>query len=210
MFFRNCFNHPTVMIRKSALLNSGINYGVIPEGTEIFLPEELSGVGDEDYLLFGLISLFGKVGNLNEVLLDYRVHRNSLTALFTKKQSEQTKRISDALQTICIQSDAKLNPSKDLISISKNETNKISAVERIILNDYSEPNIRNRINMMSQMQSVILFQSSHSIFRRLLIALSFFYKFNSFRRADINLLLRYIAGPGCTNHCKHLFGSFSR
>ena len=41
MFFRNCFNHPTVMIRKSALLNNGLNYGAIPEGAEIFLPEKL-------------------------------------------------------------------------------------------------------------------------------------------------------------------------
>ena len=90
MFFRNCFNHPSVMIRRAALTTARLNYGVLPEVASRGNLIELLGVGDEDYMLFGLLSLYGEVENINERLLDYRVHNKSLTAVFREQQGLQT------------------------------------------------------------------------------------------------------------------------
>jgi glycosyltransferase involved in cell wall biosynthesis len=62
--FQNAFCHPTVMIRKTALLVNKYDKNFEPA---------------EDYELWIRLSQIGKLANLNEVLLRYRVHENQIS-----------------------------------------------------------------------------------------------------------------------------------
>lgn len=59
------FSHPAIMFRKSVL-----------EQTDLYDPKCLHG---EDYDLYFRIGRIAKFGNLQEIILKYRVHKNSLT-----------------------------------------------------------------------------------------------------------------------------------
>jgi glycosyltransferase involved in cell wall biosynthesis len=200
IFFRNCFNHPTVMIRKSALERHGLNYGVIPDPIAGYLPEQLGGIGDEDYLLFGLICNYGKAGNLDEVLLDYRIHGNSLTALFSEKQSEQTKRISSALQAIYSQhskdmrtkSDAAepVNPRMALMATCQ----EINSLARKMQADYVDPVAQRRIETQRRLWCAIAVQGQQSLWRRILIGMGLMFNRMPLQAADFPILLKYIFG----------------
>jgi glycosyltransferase involved in cell wall biosynthesis len=204
IFFRNCFNHPTVMIRKSSLKRNQLNYGVIPEAIANYFPEQISGIGDEDYLLFGLLSLNGKVGNLDEVLLDYRIHGKSLTASFSEEQNEQTQRIASALRTIytlhsydqgAATNDLKsLNPGLD----SSFGQQQIEAIMKNMLRDFKNPVDRRRIKIQYLLQRAILAQNKQSFLWRTFVGLGIIFKFAALRWSDLPILLRYIFGPKST------------
>jgi glycosyltransferase involved in cell wall biosynthesis len=165
ILFRNCFNHPTVMIRKSALDRTGLNYGIIPEIMKRYLHKKLIGVGDEDYLLFGLLSIYGKAANLNEVLLNYRIHEKSLTALFKEQQSKQSLRIARGLQSVYIQ-EAQLNCNAknflDYINIKKLNSidlQQIGLIAEKLCAEFENPLEKSRINALFQLQYLISEQS---------------------------------------------------
>jgi len=200
MFFRNCFNHPTVMIRKSALERNGLNYGTIPEAIAAFLPKELKGIGDEDYLLFGLISLHGKVGNLNETLLDYRIHEKSLTASFREKQNQQTKCIASALRMIYIQhSDnrAPVSNARELLIVEERlpaGLRQIKAISKKMLREFPYPAAQRRIKALCRLQYAILAQSQQNFLKRALVGLSFVLSLRTLRKTDFPTLLKYVFG----------------
>lgn len=213
IFFRNCFNHPTVMIRKSALNRTGLNYGVIPEKIATHLPEKLIGVGDEDYLLFGLLSIYGKVGNLNEVLLDYRIHEKSLTALYAKKQGEQSKRIASALRSIYIQ-DNITNKDIGCLSNSKNIKNQITInlqeinmLAEILSGKFMASYEKLRIKALCELQCVISEQYEHGFFRRLFVGFSTIKNIRSnLKRSDISAVCKYIFGA----RLAHIYNRYMR
>jgi Glycosyl transferase family 2 len=200
MFFRNCFNHPTVMIRKSALERSGLNYGVIPDAIAAYLPERLGGIGDEDYLLFGLLCLHGKVGNLDEVLLDYRIHGESLTALFPEKQNEQTERIASALRAIytqhCDNRGSISNGSRvPIIDVGlPTESRQINAIAQKMLHEFPYPAAQRRIETQCRLQCALSVQGQQNLLRRVLVGLSFFLSLAPLRKTDFPLLLKYVFG----------------
>ena len=70
----NCMAHPSVMMRKQALEMFSVVYDTTKEPAE-------------DYDLWVRLALKGKLHNLQEVLLDYRIHSNQVS----KKQSDKQK-----------------------------------------------------------------------------------------------------------------------
>lgn len=96
IIFLNCFIHSSVMFRKQALEKRRLSYGVVPDCLN--MPGfQTWGIGDEDYLLFGALSLLEAADNLPEALLLYRIQSQSLTRKFGPKQREQENRIQVAL-----------------------------------------------------------------------------------------------------------------
>ncbi|MBX9888400.1 MAG: glycosyltransferase [Flavobacteriaceae bacterium] len=69
----NCIVHPSVMFRKDVLLVNNLMYDVLMEPAE-------------DYDLWVRLSSMGKLHNLQECLLHYRVHDGQVSAIRNKKQ----------------------------------------------------------------------------------------------------------------------------
>lgn len=67
LFFTNAFAHPSVMLRKSIIDRYQIQYDKTYEPTE-------------DYELWSRLAQLGTLHNLNEILLDYRIHENQISA----------------------------------------------------------------------------------------------------------------------------------
>lgn len=78
LLFSTCFIHPTVMMRKEVINNSGIRY------KKEFDP------GD-DYVFWVEISNFTKFANLPEVLLHYRMHPRNISKLKSDNQIKGAK-----------------------------------------------------------------------------------------------------------------------
>jgi glycosyltransferase involved in cell wall biosynthesis len=200
MFFRNCFNHPTVMIRKSALLRNGLNYGEMPDSIAEFLPERVDGIGDEDYLLFGQLCLHGKSKNLNEVLLDYRIHVNSLTALFSQKQSEQTKRISSALRALYLQQASNPEADKKRFEFTSQGMEsavvqkQINAIAKKMRQECLEPGAQRQIETQRRLQCAISDAGRQIIWKRIMVGLGLVMNLAPLTLADFPLLLRYVFG----------------
>jgi glycosyltransferase involved in cell wall biosynthesis len=75
------FAHPTVFIRNSILKINNIQYDPDYEPAE-------------DYKLWTVLSEYGKLANLSDVLLRYRIHENQTSSLRGKTQLEIGKKIS--------------------------------------------------------------------------------------------------------------------
>jgi glycosyltransferase involved in cell wall biosynthesis len=71
----NCIAHPSVMIRKKTLNDLSLVYDVKREPAE-------------DYDLWTRLALKGKLHNLQEVLLDYRIHGNQVSNKLREKQKQ--------------------------------------------------------------------------------------------------------------------------
>lgn len=74
------FGHPTVMIRNEALKTNKIEYN------HEFEPAE-------DYYMWTQLVKFGKVENISEPLLLYRVHSNQVSSLYAEKQQKIANKI---------------------------------------------------------------------------------------------------------------------
>lgn len=72
----NCLAHPSVMIRKSTLMDFSITYDVSKEPAE-------------DYALWVKLVSIGKSHNLQEILLKYRIHDNSVSRQKTENQENK-------------------------------------------------------------------------------------------------------------------------
>ena len=75
LLWGNCISHPTVMIRKKIIEDFSIRYDTSKEPAE-------------DYDLWVRILSFGKLHNLQEVLLEYRLYGNQVS----RKRAEEQKR----------------------------------------------------------------------------------------------------------------------
>lgn len=75
--FGTSFYHPTVMIRKEVLIANNYNSKFEPA---------------EDYELWTRLAFLGKFHNINEVLLNYRVHTNQIS--FTKNELQASNSFS--------------------------------------------------------------------------------------------------------------------
>lgn len=73
----NCIAHPSVMIRKNVLEEFSIIYDTIKEPAE-------------DYAMWVQLLCVGKLHNLQEILLKYRIHNSSVSR---KRVDEQEKRV---------------------------------------------------------------------------------------------------------------------
>lgn len=69
----NCIVHPSVMFRKETLVTNNLRYDAAMEPAE-------------DYDLWVRLSHIGKLHNLQECLLQYRVHDSQVSAIRNKKQ----------------------------------------------------------------------------------------------------------------------------
>lgn len=200
IFFRNCFNHPTVMIRKSALLRRSLNYGAIPDSIAAFIPERVAGIGDEDYLLFGQLCVHGKAKNLNDVLLDYRIHGNSLTAHFSQKQSDQTKRIAGALRALYLQqasSTGEENQDFELTPLGIGSAlvqKQINAIAQKMRREYRELGAQRQIETHRRLQFAISDQGRQRMWKRVIVALSLVLNPAPLKMTDFPHLLRYVFG----------------
>jgi len=75
LLWGNCISHPSVMIRKKVVANFSIQY-------------ETSKEPAEDYHMWIQLLAFGKLYNLPEVLLEYRVYGNQVS----RKRAEEQKK----------------------------------------------------------------------------------------------------------------------
>ncbi|MEZ2718662.1 glycosyltransferase [Niallia circulans] len=73
LLFKSDISHPAVMIRKSILLDNNIKYNK-------------SYTHAEDYRLWTEIAAKSKLANINEVLLYYRLHYQSVSHIYSKEQ----------------------------------------------------------------------------------------------------------------------------
>lgn len=80
MLLRCRIGHPTVMIRKKVLIDNNINYDHEMEPAE-------------DYDLWVRLLEIGKLHNLQECLLAYRIHENQVSTLKIEKQKAAVKKI---------------------------------------------------------------------------------------------------------------------
>jgi hypothetical protein len=74
------FIHPSVVLRKNVLEDYQIEY-------------ESSYLHAEDYALWIKLSKLGKFHNINQVLLNYRIHEEQISSKFLDFQIEQMKKI---------------------------------------------------------------------------------------------------------------------
>jgi glycosyltransferase involved in cell wall biosynthesis len=80
LFFNNALAHPSVMMRKSVLDTYSLRYNKTFEPTE-------------DYELWSQLALLGKVHNLSEVYLNYRVHDNQVSSYKRELQQKNKHRV---------------------------------------------------------------------------------------------------------------------
>lgn len=78
LLYGNCLGHPTVMMRKSVLKDNHIIYDTQMEPAE-------------DYALWVQLVVFGKLHNLQECLLKYRVHDAQVSNLRNERQVTSAK-----------------------------------------------------------------------------------------------------------------------
>jgi len=200
LFFRNCFNHPTVMIRTAALRKSGLNYGVVPASIADYLRDGLGGIGDEDYLLFGLLSLHGRVANIDEVLLDYRIHKESLTAVFLEKQNQQSKQISGALRSMYSerkdQHDSVDNPQESFSFKTgpSLELDRINVIAQRMIQEFKDPSSQRRIEFRRKLYLAIFTEDRQSTITRLLFGLKMICQLRSTKSEDFLDLIKYMLG----------------
>lgn len=98
LFFNSCFAHPSVIIRASMLNGNKLRYD-----------DDFRGL--EDYELWWQISKYGKVANLDKMLLLYRKHPNQVTQNIPQKTRDALDRfMSIRLRDLGIHyTDAELN-----------------------------------------------------------------------------------------------------
>ncbi|QES89195.1 glycosyltransferase family 2 protein [Rhizosphaericola mali] len=80
LLFDTAINHPSAIIRHSVIIENKLEY-----------PKEY--LHTEDYALWYEISQFGKLANLGEVLLRYRMHGNNLSMQNNKTQYQNMNRM---------------------------------------------------------------------------------------------------------------------
>ncbi len=151
----DCIGHPTVMIRKAVLLDNNIIYDTAKEPAE-------------DFDLWVRLFSYGKLHNLQEALLKYRVHDNQISNIQALRQQK-------------IALDTKLNLFKDLNNDLDNfESN---ALRKFIANKYE-------INL-SELQ--VLKQATFKILKNNKIKLVFNHKLLSdyFKHEEKRILSRY-------------------
>lgn len=78
LLYENCIGHPTVMLRKNTLEKHAILYNPEMEPAE-------------DYALWVQLLAFGKLHNLKECLLKYRVHESQVSNLRNERQMESAR-----------------------------------------------------------------------------------------------------------------------
>lgn len=100
-----CIAHPTVMMRSADLRHYNINYD--------------KNVAAEDYELWSRAIMYLKFTNLQKVLLDYRVHKNSTTRKCNVEIMEQHYLIRKQLLKF-LTSDTKLQ--KKIMNLAKQES----------------------------------------------------------------------------------------
>lgn len=200
MFFRNCFNHPTVMFRKSALQVAELNYGVIPFEVNQFITEPLDGIGDEDYLLFGLLTLAGKVGNLDETLLDYRLHGTSLTSIHAVEQSAQARRIGHALAQIYLKSSTDCSsPESRATSTSAGideqlTTSLLDKIAKKLKESYADTRDRQKIASLNFLYQAMLTCDSTPLWKRIIVGVRMVFGSLRVGRHDYIHVLGYVIG----------------
>ena len=200
-----CFAAQRVeMLRKSSLKIRGLNYGVIPSCFSEILSNGLNGIGDEDYLLFGLICLTGKAVNLNEILLNYRIHNLSLTSNHIKKQNEQAKKISQGLIKFYLATNKKIFLKKDLID----ESEEIKVLGLKISAQSCNSIIKKRIINQSTLRSLITKEKKAKLVARIFLTIKFIFNGLVFDRIGMKLILNFVLGNKliifCKEHSKYI------
>lgn len=77
LIFNSCIAHSTVMMRRSNLIDNGLQYN------EKF-------PGREDFALWWEIVKVSKVNNISDILLNYRIHKKQITQNKDKKNKENS------------------------------------------------------------------------------------------------------------------------
>lgn len=138
--------HPTVFLRNSILKNNNIQYNTKYEPAE-------------DYQLWMILSEYGKLANLSDVLIYYRIHQNQTTNLRVNAKNELTKLIAFEY----IKNLSKSNENADLFCKGKLKTvedlKKYENVEAIVISTLNERGIKANDRFLLERKKQFLKQS---------------------------------------------------
>ena len=84
--FSNPIAQPTVTLKRSGLVEHGIKYGKNFISPVVSDDDNKFGSLVEDYLLFGQLAVLNKVMNINETLINYRLHGGNVSAVNHRHQ----------------------------------------------------------------------------------------------------------------------------
>jgi len=136
--------HPTAFFRNSILKENNITYNKDYEPAE-------------DYKMWTLLSEYGKLANLNDVLLYYRMHPNQTSSLRAKSQNEISKLISLEFVKNLSKGNENINVFFKLNSVD--DLVKYESVEANILDTLKERGIRTNTKLFLERKQQILVQS---------------------------------------------------
>lgn len=108
-----CINHPTVMMRTDVIKKNNLFY-------------DENYPCAEDYELWSRLIRYGKIVNLQKVLLDYRWHENNISVVKQKKMQETVQKIQQNMLDFLSLSKEEQEKIKKLIYTNEKNSNKES------------------------------------------------------------------------------------
>ncbi len=117
LIYTSPFCHPTTIIRRSVLLSHLIKY-------------DQDFIHAEDYKLWFDLSQIGKIANLGEILLDYRISDGQISTKFRNEQLQTTKKIRKEIV------DSYLSRYEENLEHLNNGDNILVFIKKILLSSY--------------------------------------------------------------------------
>lgn len=112
LLFNSCIAHPTVVIRKSVIVNNNLEY-------------DKDFVGKEDFALWWEIAKVSKIATIPEVLLWYRVHGNQVTQKRNELDREVSRKLLEKRLTD-LETELNENEQQSLLNYCRGEFEKVT------------------------------------------------------------------------------------
>jgi glycosyltransferase involved in cell wall biosynthesis len=184
-FFQSPFNHPSVMIRKEIITVHRLKY-----------PSEYYRA--EDYALWIELLKYTKAANVSAILMRYRKHEGSETAIADKHIEDRIQVVMRVQQKYLTQYDITLDTSE--MRTYTLFTDRSFPCELHGENQKAVENaLKNFLHQLSQKQKVLLPDVLHHL------SIICFYKFFKSRKFPCSLFLQKLFFRGFVFYCKKLF-----
>ena len=136
-----------------------------------------------DYLLFGQVTVDGEVANINKVFLDYRIHKNSLTSIYGKEQTAQSKIISHYLVNYWLSKNKNINYSH-----SRDQLRKI--YKKFVFQQHNSDMIKYIHDFYAI--EILNYEKKISMIFRIFNSIKLLFKLNNKNKQNIKYLIKYI------------------
>jgi glycosyltransferase involved in cell wall biosynthesis len=171
LFRQNPIAHPSVMYRQSVITDHALKY-------------DRSMEPSEDYDLWMRMSLYGKIRNIPEVLLNYRDHNNQVSKLRSKEQKNKNIKIRSRILDRLYSGSSSFNINENIDFNSRNtEDNK----KKFLLFENEIENLQ-KLNREKNIFKIRIFENHLEIVRTIVIRKFFLYQ-SSFNWSILPLFL---------------------